>query len=236
MLEVNKLSKSFTKKDGTSYGVLDNISFKLNQGEIVAIIGASGCGKTTLLKIIAGLDKADNGSIKSVVDRPSKHVGLMPQQAELMPWRNVLQNTLVSLEMIGDSVTDYARNKAIENLSSLGLGNVTHEDVSSLSGGMQQRVYLASLLTLNPKLYLLDEPLGQLDIPNRRKAGAKLKETIKSQKSSAIIVTHSIEEALFLADRILVLGGQPSQITHEFKVDKKATYEIIMDAMGANHV
>ncbi|MGE3769629.1 MAG: ABC transporter ATP-binding protein [Bdellovibrionales bacterium] len=238
MLSVRGLTKSFDRP------VLQDVAFDVQDGEIVALLGASGGGKTTLLRILAGLEKEDAGAITGTLARPSADIGYMGQSAPLAPWLNSLENALLPSRLAGRPV-DAAR--AADFLFRLQLEAEASLRPQQLSGGMQQRVLLAGMLTLAPRLYLLDEPLGQLDIPLRRHTADIVRKDVRARKAAAIIVTHSIEEALFIADRILVLGGnRPSTIVGRYAVrtpleghatlDEATAYHTLLAAVGGDQV
>lgn len=238
MLNVAGISKSFAAP------VLQDVTFTLEPGTVLAILGASGGGKTTLLRMIAGLEKPSSGTITSTVTRPGPGIGYMGQSAPLAPWLTALDNAILPARLAGVSSPAH-KLRAASELTALGLMDDLQKHPRELSGGMQQRVAIAGMLTLEPQLYLMDEPLGQLDIPLRRRVADVLRDDVKRRKAAAIIVTHSIEEALFIADRIIVLARPqphlPSTVLRQFsvgaalpgheKLDEATAYHTILEAL-----
>jgi ABC-type nitrate/sulfonate/bicarbonate transport system ATPase subunit len=225
VLAVRNVSKNFVQADNTFLPVIKDISLKLQSGEILGLLGASGSGKTTLLKMLAGLDKPDSGTIESPVARPGKKLGYLSQNDRLLSWRNALDNVALGLELIGES-KKLARLQAMEALRKTGMEKFAFSMPSQLSGGMQQRVLLARTLVLQPELLLLDEPMSNVDILARQELAAIIKEYIQTSKASAILVTHSVEEACFLADRVLLVTSRPASIAQEIIIsDNNTTHE-----------
>ncbi|MBV6397599.1 MAG: Aliphatic sulfonates import ATP-binding protein SsuB [Anaerolineales bacterium] len=193
---------------------LDGVSFETFPREFVAVIGPSGSGKTTLLRTVAGLLAPTNGEVRFA--HPSRpRIGMVFQQSNLMPWRTVIQNITLPLEMDGNS---QARAKAQELIELVGLQGFEDNWPRELSGGMAQRVAIARALIHDPDLLLLDEPFGSLDALTRERMGAELSRIWQARQKTVIMVTHSIGEALFLADRVLVLSARPGKIKLDLKV------------------
>lgn len=218
-LTVNALQKSFLSASGTSFAVLENLTFDLPRGAIVGILGASGCGKTTLLRIIAGLDRSDSGTVESKTVRPGPRVGYLQQSERLLPWRTVLGNTALGLELCG-TPDSHSRAKADSALCQVGMESFRSAYPRQLSGGMSQRVLLARTLAADPELLLLDEPLGQLDILGRKALAAQIKRYVQQKHAAAVLVTHSVEEALFISDIVLTLSQRPARIVGHFALNE----------------
>ncbi len=200
---------------------LREASLSVRRGERVAIIGPSGCGKSTLLRIIAGLLAPTAGQVRlegQVVAGPSPRVSLMFQDAALLPWRTVLQNVALPLELRAfRNVSPLASPR--ELLSWVGLSGFEHARPHELSGGMAQRVALARALITRPPLLLLDEPFGALDALTRESLTALLDQLLNRTQSTLIVVTHDINEAVFIADRVLISSSRPGHIGAEVRVD-----------------
>jgi sulfonate transport system ATP-binding protein len=186
--------------------VLDGLSLRVEQGEFVAVLGHSGCGKSTLLRVIAGLDKHFSGSVETSGD-----IAVVFQDASLLPWKKVLAN--VTLGLRGPDRDETARRV----LAEVGLDSNVKQWPSTLSGGEAQRVALARALVRNPKLLLLDEPFGALDALNRLKMQDLLRDMRLRYRPTTLMVTHDVEEAVALADRVLVLDG--GQFVFDERVD-----------------
>jgi NitT/TauT family transport system ATP-binding protein len=193
---------------------LERLSFAVKAREFVAVIGPSGSGKTTLLRVLAGLLEPTSGSVNFKGGQP--RIGMVFQQANLMPWRTVLGNILLPLEM--QEMPD-AIGRAQEMIDLVGLQGFEHNWPRELSGGMAQRVALARALVHDPDLLLLDEPFGSLDALTRERMWTELSRIWQKRRKTVVMVTHSIEEALFLADRVLVLSARPGKIKLDLKVD-----------------
>lgn len=210
LLEVDSLSKSFNGRR-----ILDSLTFSASEGEIVVILGPSGCGKTTALSIIAGLKRADSGTVylggESILGASGK-CSLMFQESRLLPWRTALANTLLPAEVDGCADIADARNRAIELLTLFGLKDHLNFLPSELSGGLARRVAFARALLLNRSCYLFDEPFKEMDFLLRLQLEDILFTFLKRQNAASVIVTHDAESAVALADKILIFAGSPTRI------------------------
>jgi NitT/TauT family transport system ATP-binding protein len=201
------ISRIFT---GTGL-VLDRISFQIQPGEFVALLGPSGSGKSSLLRLIAGLDRADSGRLAIEAAHGALSRGFVFQEPTLMPWRNVLRNTTLPLELVGWS-RDNANARAEEELRRVRLTEFGARYPHELSGGMKMRTSVARALTTRPNLLLLDEPFAALDEPTRHGLQMQLREIWTTLRMTVLFVTHSVTEAVFLAERIIVLSHRPAHI------------------------
>ncbi|MDR2450949.1 MAG: ABC transporter ATP-binding protein [Candidatus Accumulibacter sp.] len=219
LLSIQKLKKTFVTRDGV-LEALGSVSFDVYPEEFVSIVGPSGCGKTTLLKIIAGLMAQSEGEI--VVDRanfdPAREVGFVFQKALLLNWRRVLDNVLLPIEILKMDKKRYLP-KAMDLLSLVGLAGFERSYPNELSGGMQQRVSLARALIHDPKVILMDEPFGALDAITREKMNLELLRIWAESKKTVIFITHEINEAVFLSNRVVVLSARPSRMIEAFDID-----------------
>lgn len=219
-LVVENVDMSF-QRPAARLPVLDRISFNVREREFVCLVGASGCGKTTLLKLIAGLQRPTAGRIYldgNVVNRPSRSVGFVFQDPTLMAWRTVRTNITLPLEVNGFKGRE-AQEKAEALLDLVGLSGFEDAHPAQLSGGMAQRVALARALVHEPQLLLLDEPFGALDALTRERMGHELLRIWQARRKTVVMVTHSVPEAVYLADRVLVLGPRPASIVAEVPVN-----------------
>jgi len=219
-LVVDQVDMAYPRPGG-HLPVLDSIGFQVDEREFVCLVGASGCGKTTLLKLIAGLDKPMAGCIyldDEEVDRPSRRVGFVFQEPTLMAWRTVRANITLPLEVNGCS-SRQTRERAGDLLDLVGLRGFEDAHPAQLSGGMAQRVALARALVHDPQLLLLDEPFGALDALTRERMGRELLRIWQARQKTVVMVTHSVPEAVLLADRVLVLGPRPASVVAEVPVD-----------------
>ncbi|WP_406660147.1 ABC transporter ATP-binding protein [Methanolobus sp. ZRKC3] len=218
MLEVKNVSKAFIdKKRGRGMVALRNINLTVNKNEFVCVIGPSGCGKTTLLHMIAGFEKADRGSILlngEEVTGPSPDKGVVFQESSLFPWMNVLDNVKFGLRVQGFSEEEQERI-AREYIALVGLSSFEHARPHELSGGMKQKAAIARTLALDPELLLMDEPFASQDEQTRQRLDNELLNIWKKDMKTVIFVTHNIEEAILLADRIVVLASRPGEIYWE---------------------
>jgi NitT/TauT family transport system ATP-binding protein len=201
--------------------VLEDVSFQVQEREFLCLVGPSGCGKSTLLKLIAGLQQPAAGQIVlagKAVHRPSRDVGFVFQDPTLMDWRTVRENVALPLELNG-SAKERAVQRAQALIDLVGLTGFEEAYPAQLSGGMAQRVALARALVHDPQLLLLDEPFGALDALTRERMGRELLRIWQARRKTVILVTHSVPEAVFLADRVLVLGPRPATVVAEVPVD-----------------
>jgi NitT/TauT family transport system ATP-binding protein len=200
---------------------IENLSLDVADGEFVAIVGQSGCGKSTLLKAIDGLIPAAAGYIEidSIrVQKPSPRKAMVFQDGRLLPWRSVLANITLPLEGRGVPKAE-ARERAMALVERVGLTKFAKAFPNQLSGGMQQRVNLARALVVNPQVLLLDEPFAALDAQTREYMQQELLNIWERDRVTAVFVTHQIDEAIFLADRVLVLSSSPGRLKREFVID-----------------
>lgn len=203
--------------------LLKNISLSLKKGEFLSIVGSSGCGKSTIIKLVAGIEKADSGTIKS------ESTGYMPQKDLLLPWRTVLDNILLPVEISKQNLK-VEKEKALEYLKKLKLDEYQNSFPNELSGGMRQRVSFLRTLFTQGEILLLDEPFSALDMITKEQLQKWLLEILNDFKKSVIFITHDINEAIFLSDRILVCKNSPLDSFEEFKVSsqiKNSPEEII---------
>lgn len=211
-LSLKNIQKSFDDKR-----ILDNISLEVQAGEFVSLIGPSGSGKSTMFNLIGGLLSPDSGNIymnDELITNKSGHISYMPQQPSLFPWRTVLNNVLLGQEIQGLQETE----RAIEMLEKAGLGDVIHSYPHELSGGMQQRVAFIRAL-LSPQTFMcLDEPFSALDEFTRLDMQKWLLTTWEDYDRSVLFITHNIEEALFLSDKIIILSSNPAQIKEVIEI------------------
>jgi len=200
---------------------LDNVSFAARDREFVALLGPSGCGKSTLLKLIAGLIAPTRGTIRvngRKVSGPTPSIGIVFQSPLLMAWRTVLQNILLPIDIRDLRATDYLP-AARDLIRLVGLEGFEHAHPHQLSGGMQQRVGLCRALIHDPDLLVMDEPFGALDAMTREQMNAELQRIWIERRKTVLFITHSIAEAVYLADRVLVMSPRPGRLVGEIAVD-----------------
>ncbi len=219
-LELRQINKKFINPGSDTF-VINNLSLHVKSGEFVSIIGPSGSGKSTVFNLIGGLIQPDHGSIildgKEITGERG-HISYMPQQHSLLPWRTVLDNTILALEVSGIMNKKQARIQAKEWLIRVGLAGYESAYPHVLSGGMQQRVGFLRALLSPQEVMCLDEPFGALDALTRMDMQRWLLSIWEQSRRSVLFVTHSIEEALFLSDRIYVFSDKPTQVLEEIKV------------------
>lgn len=219
-LKVDRVKKIFFGEKKEEVIALSDLSFHCEEGEFLCIVGPTGCGKTTLLRLIAGLERPDSGKISidnKIVEGINTDATLVFQQYSLFPWRNVIDNVSFSLEMKGiDRKKRYTEAQRFIDL--VGLENFEKAFPYELSGGMQQRVAIARALAYNPRLLLLDEPFGALDERTRHRLQEELLTIWQQERKTIVFVTHTIDEAIFLATRILVMRDTPGRIEEEVNI------------------
>ncbi len=220
-LVVAHVAKSFDA-DGRVVPVIGDLSLTLNEGEIVAIVGPSGCGKTTLLNTLCGLIAPDAGQVswfgREMSGQPAG-VGYMLQKDLLLPWRTALRNVMLGLEIRGVSLSE-AEERAHVMLDQLGLHGFADHYPTTLSGGMRQRVALARTLVNEPDVLLLDEPFAALDFQTKLLIESDTAKLVRESRRSVLLITHDIEEAVSIADRVIVLSKRPTRV--------KAVYDIAL--------
>ena len=216
--------KHMTKRYGAASApvvALQDIDFSINEGEFISVVGPSGCGKSTLLRILAGLQPATEGEafLDGIsIAGPRRDIGVVFQSPVLFPWRSILNNCLlpVDVQRLG---RDKMRPRAMELLRLVGLEGFEHRYPSELSGGMQQRVALVRALIHDPALLLMDEPFGALDAMTREAMNVELQRIWLERKKTVLFITHSIGEAVYLADRVLVMTPRPGRIMDDLRID-----------------
>lgn len=221
ILTIRNLSKDFPVPGKESIPALSGINLTVGEKEFVSVLGPSGCGKTTLLRIIAGLDSATSGSIEldgEIIDSPSPRMAMIFQEYSLYPWRTVRDNVTFGLEVEGMKKA-HAREVADKYLHLVGLDEFADRFPYELSGGMRQRVAVARALAIEPEILLMDEPFGALDAQTRNLLQKELLEIWEKTKKTIVFVTHSVDEAVFLADRLVVLTPRPGRICEIIEID-----------------
>ena len=218
LLKTNNLSKNYHTKS-KEIPAIKNLSFEIYENEILSIVGPSGCGKSTLLSILANLENKTSGKI---IKEKDFKIGYMLQTDSLFPWLTVLENTLLGLEILKIK-TEKNVNNTINLLKKYGLYEFKDDYPNNLSGGMRQRVALIRTLAINPDLILLDEPFSALDYQTRLILSNDMYEIIKKENKTALLITHNIEEAVSMSDRVIVLSKRPCTIKniYNIKLDNK---------------
>lgn len=199
---------------------LDDVNLEIGDGEFVSVLGPSGCGKSTLMKCIAGLERSSKGDIRlngTRLDGPPRDLGVVFQRDLLLDWYSILQNVLLTAFFKRLNRTELEA-RALRLLSSFGLGGYEHRHPWELSGGMRQRVAICRALLDDPKLLLMDEPFGALDAMTRDDLNTELQRIWLSTKKTVVFITHSIPEAVFLSDRVVVMAKNPGRIVSEFTI------------------
>jgi NitT/TauT family transport system ATP-binding protein len=210
-----EVGKTFQTREGKPLVALETVDFEVGAGEFVSLLGPSGCGKTTLLRMVAGLLSPSWGRIMvggSEVTAPRPDFGIVFQQPLLLPWLSVMSNVLLPVDVQGRRVADY-RDEAMRLIEMVGLKGFEQRYPSELSGGMQQRVALARGLIHDPRLLLMDEPFAALDALTREQMNIELQRIWSANRKTVLFVTHGIQEAVFLSDRVVVMSARPGRIS-----------------------
>ena len=221
-IEIKNINKSFKTKKANDLSVLENINLTIEDGELVCLLGPSGCGKTTLLRLIAGLDQSTSGEIIAngeKVTAPSGDRAVIFQQYSLFPWLTVLQNVTFGLEMTKKGSKEENIAAAERYLTSVGLIDFKDSYPHELSGGMKQRVAIIRSLLNHSPILLMDEPFSALDMQNRHKLQEQLIGVWKRFENTIVFVTHDVDEAIYLADKIVILDKNPGRIANVIEVD-----------------
>lgn len=219
-LTAQHVDRHFGSRDSTIHA-LDDVSFETSKGSFTALIGPSGCGKSTLLRMFAGLDDPSTGTVSVLGQgthavQQAHQIGVAFQDAALLPWRTVETNIALPLQVAGRSID----KRAIADLIALtGLKGFEKARPSQLSGGMRQRVAIARSLVLEPDVLLLDEPFGALDDMTREHMNVELQRIWTERPTTTLLVTHALEEAVFLSDKVIVMAARPGRIVQEIEID-----------------
>jgi NitT/TauT family transport system ATP-binding protein len=227
-LAIESVSKNFQSASGTVLA-LDRVSLDVAEGEFVCLVGASGCGKTTLLNIIAGLEKPDSGAVLAdgkPVTGPGRERLVMFQEPALFPWLNVFQNVLFGLKLKPNLSKKNRHDVAKYYLELVGLSRFERANIHELSGGMKQRVSLARALAPNPRVLLMDEPFAALDALTREQLYGDIQAIWKARRKTIVFVTHNVREAACLGDRVLLFSPHPGRIKEEFAVNLRRPRDI----------
>lgn len=217
IVSIDQVSKSYSA-DGPL--ILNNVSFDIHKGEVISLLGKSGCGKSTLLNCIGGFEPMNTGKVLldgNIVTKPSKRCVMLMQNYGLLPWRSVRKNVELGLE--GEGLTKQQITERVDHyLDMVGLADRANSLPSELSGGMQQRVAIARALAIQPEVILMDEPFGALDTFTRYYLQDELMQIQQREKMTIILVTHDIDEAIYLSDRIFVMKPNPGEIHKEISL------------------
>jgi NitT/TauT family transport system ATP-binding protein len=218
-VEARGINLRYRSPNGTTVHAVKDANLTVGRREFVALLGPSGCGKSSLLRVLCGLTPPSEGTVSydgQVIKEPPRAVGLVPQAATLLPWLRVIDNVMLPAKILKLS-KDEAQTRAHELLDLVGLSKFERSYPRELSGGMQQRVSIARALIHDPKILLMDEPFAALDALTRDRMAVELQSTWMSTQKAVVFVTHSIPEAVFLADRIVLMSARPGRIVAEFR-------------------
>ncbi|HJJ48086.1 MAG TPA: ABC transporter ATP-binding protein [Methanocorpusculum sp.] len=219
-IKAEHAGKTFHSKKGDTIA-LEDINLEIYDGEFVCLLGPSGCGKTTLLRMIGGLDVPTEGKVEidgKIVDGPSPKMTMVFQEYSLYPWRTIEENVGIGLEMMG-MPKEQRKAEVQKRLDLVGLTEFANSYPYELSGGMRQRAAVARALASDPAVMLMDEPFGALDAQTRNKMQLQLLDIWNSTKKTILFVTHSVDEAVFLSDRILILSPRPGKVHQIYEVN-----------------
>ena len=232
VIEIAGVSKTYRTQDG-DVPSLRPLDFSVGEGEFLVVVGPSGCGKSTLLKLIAGLLPPSEGEIRvedRVVTRPHGGVGIVFQSPLLLPWRSVFRNVMMPVEVKGLPRAEYEQ-RARALLKMVGLEGFENKYPWQLSGGMQQRASICRALVHDPKIVLMDEPFGALDAMTRERMNVELQRIQRETGKTVLLITHSIPEAVFLADRVLVMTERPGTIAaiYDVSLPRPRSLDVLAD-------
>jgi NitT/TauT family transport system ATP-binding protein len=231
-IAIERVSKAFGS-DAGPVPVIDDVSLTIAEGEFVVFLGPSGCGKTTLMRMVGGLDHPSEGLIRLAgepVTGPSRAKGMVFQSYSSFPWLTVLKNIRFGLKYRDDVSEAEADRIARHYLELVGLTAYAEFYVNRVSGGMRQRVAIARTLAANPQVLLMDEPFGALDAQTRERLQVQLLDIRRAERKTVIFVTHDVDEAIFLADRIVVFSARPARIIRDIKVAERVPGERTLDS------
>jgi NitT/TauT family transport system ATP-binding protein len=216
-----EVGQTFGKDDGTAVTAIESVTFDIGRHEFLAVLGPSGCGKSTLLRLIAGLIRPTRGRLEiygTAVTEPRDEIGIVFQRPTLLPWFDVLGNVTFPMRHKYGRVTDAERARARDLLALVGLADFAGKAIDELSGGMQQRVAIARALLLDPDILLMDEPFSALDALTRDEMSLELLRIWTERPKTVLFITHSIPEALLLADRVIVMTSRPGRVRELIEV------------------
>ena len=220
LIATRHVTKRFTTRAGKEVLALTDVTLDIAQDEFVTLVGPSGCGKSTLLKLIGGIIRPSEGTVLldgQPLERPSRQIGMVFQRPVLLPWRSALGNVLFPIEMLGWRTKDYLE-PAHRLIDLVGLQGFEHARPDELSGGMQQRVSICRALIYDPRLLLMDEPFAALDAMTRDELGLELLKIWTRRRKTIVFVTHSIPEAVLLADRVMVMTPRPGRVVRQISI------------------
>jgi NitT/TauT family transport system ATP-binding protein len=220
LIDLRAVAKTYETDTGSVHA-LARVDLKIKRGEFVSLLGPSGCGKTTLMSLIAGLATPSEGEVRIddvSIRSPYTNLGIVFQNAELLDWRTALQNIMLQMEIRGLDVKTYLPI-ARKLLAQVGLKDFENKYPDELSGGMKQRVALCRALIHDPEILLMDEPFGALDAMTRDQMNADLQRIWMQSKKTAVLVTHSIDEAVFMSDRVIVMSARPASVVEDLQID-----------------
>ena len=223
MIRARNLGRVYATVSGEAVRALDGVDLEIGEGEFVCLVGPSGCGKSTFLRIAAGLDAATSGELTLAGKRvagPWSEVGVVFQSANLLPWFTVLGNVTLPLRVGGSHLNGAGEARAKNLLDMAGIAEFGNKYPYELSGGMQQRAAIVRALARDPKVLLMDEPFGALDAMTRDRLNVELLRIWKASGKTVLLITHSISEAVFLADRVAVFSARPGTIKEVISVDE----------------
>lgn len=215
------VSHTYPTETGEPVTALRDINFSIDNGEFVAVLGPSGCGKSTLLRLLAGLFPASSGAVEiygKTVDGPQPDTGIVFQKPTLLPWKNILQNVLFPIVYKHGRASTRDTRAALEMLEMVSLDDFSRHMPEQLSGGMQQRVGIARALLMDPEILIMDEPFSALDALTREEMGFELLDIWGQKPKTVLFITHSIAEAVLLADRVLILSPRPASVIDEIHI------------------
>ncbi len=232
-IEFKNVHKDFVSKSDV-LKVLDDINLSVESGEFVSIIGPSGCGKSTILDVLTGIVADYDGSVKVdgiPLEKSDKRMAYMQQKDLLMPWRTLLDNVILPLELQGEN-KETSKKRIVEMLPIFGLDGFENAYPNELSGGMRQRAALLRTILVDSDIMLLDEPFGALDAINRSKMQAWLLKIWNEYKHTVVFITHDIEEAIYLSDKVFILGNRPAKVLKELKInfERPRSKDILLNA------
>ncbi len=221
-VEFEQVSHTYVTEQGKTIPALQDVSFSIEKNQFIAVVGPSGCGKSTLLRLLAGLIPASQGRVSVFghqVIEPRDDVGIVFQKPTLLPWLSILDNVLFPLKHKYNYVSVKDKDRAIGLIKMVGLGDFLSQRPDELSGGMQQRIGIARALLLDPDILIMDEPFSALDALSREEMGFELQRIWQEKPKTVLFITHSISEAVLLADKVLIMGQRPGTIAEELDIN-----------------